>query len=1221
MKPSTKFKIVPMSILVLLLIGVALAAAMQGENLDEMFSFAGQLKKDKLYEAAAQQFIEFATNHPRDSRAPLALEEAADCLALSGDEAKAIQVLETLIETYPESADLCRAKVRLGRLYFNQNRYADADRIYGEVAAVMTDCPLYPDALLGKGEALIPLKKFSSAADLFATIVRDHLDNRVAPRAFYNLAFCQRRLDKPADALATYARLIETFPKNPLSAFACIESGKMKLEAGDSLAAIEKFKAARQFEEQAIFVPATLAGARILDATGDSRSALEWYRQVLDLSDWSEAGTTPAEVFGDAARAAYHAGDHGAVSQFAKWFGERHAPAFSPELTYYESLSELDQGRPQQAMSLAGQLEAHAPGGEWTVKAAQVRGDALAQAGRPREAISELRRFVSASADSAAKCRALETIAGVFMTAVGDTGAAIDALQERLEVEKRRFPGDLLQVARRFESAGRYQEAGDLYREISSGFPLAAEAGQARNRLMFIEKYILIDPLQALRLMDQLALDVTALGQPEGRLKLAEARLEIEKDPDTALELLSELKSSLQQSPQLPELLYLEGACFAARADRFHLQGDEKAARDELGKTKRPWRELEDRHRNTDWAARAAVSRVLLESSVAGSVDTTAVFQVLAGYPKFAGRSALLALLGDSFSEGKLPGHSKRALVYYQQALNLAGSNPPAKLELKVAQALAENGRPAEALPRFERLIGDPDNGVRLEAVYGAGKALRELKRYQDAQARFLEAARGGAGNFTSLALLQAADCQYMLGRTEESLASYREVQRVTRDQNLSWEIGFRIGLCLKQLGRNREALAALESCLNAKRGGETRIQAYTLALELAAETGDKEKDRRLLERYTNEFKNIEATRPAKRRLTRLFLELDAPAPALDLAKALAAGTGAQAEDEALLVMALYRNGQLAEARSRRLLLEQKVGADSPLVAGMIVEETKYHYDQKDYVGAAQTVAELAKQCRGDSTCEEALYLYSVSLIAQDQVDEGTRQSQRFFQQFPLSRFTPRLHLKLGNVLSLKYKRPNEALSHFQEAAATAEDSAVAFEALKNSAITLQNLSRWNQASDVWTEVLHRFPNSNYTREASLNVARCKMEVGDYKGAVAAYEDALPLVEGEDRARAYYWLGTCHQTLGDCTSAIVEYLKVPYLLPGEAMWAVTAQLKAAECYVAIQRYDSAKEIYNRVIQKFGAASNWGRVADKALREMNAGPAGAGSGEGGKKDSE
>ena len=316
--------------------------------------------------------------------------------------------------------------------------------------------------------------------------------------------------------------------------------------------------------------------------------------------------------------------------------------------------------------------------------------------------------------------------------------------------------------------------------------------------------------------------------------------------------------------------------------------------------------------------------------------------------------------------------------------------------------------------------------------------------------------------------------------------------------------------------------------------------------------------------------------------------------------------SGGQAADEdiALNAMALYRAGRGQEAKAQRTLVEQKLGTDNPLSREISIEEAKYHYGKEDYKSAADAVADLAQKCAGDSICEEGIYLYSMSLISLDQVEQGTREAQRFFQMYPMSRYVPRLHLSLGDALAVKYKRHNEALTHFREASVTAKDSAVVFDALKHMAITFQTLSRWGEAGEVWGDVQSRFPESNYAKEASLNAARCKMEAGDYTGAISAYQAAIPLVEGEDRARAYYWTGVCHQNLGDFQSAIVEFLKVPYLTPGQGMWGVTAELKAAECYMAIQRYESARNIYANVLQRYGAGSNWGKVAQKALTDID-----------------
>jgi TolA-binding protein len=93
-------------------------------------------------------------------------------------------------------------------------------------------------------------------------------------------------------------------------------------------------------------------------------------------------------------------------------------------------------------------------------------------------------------------------------------------------------------------------------------------------------------------------------------------------------------------------------------------------------------------------------------------------------------------------------------------------------------------------------------------------------------------------------------------------------------------------------------------------------------------------------------------------------------------------------------------------------------------------------------------------------------------------------------------------------------------------------------------------------------------------------------------------------LDSESKARAFYWMGTSYEQLGDFQSAVIEYLKVPFLHPGEGLWVVTAQLKAAECYTKIDRNDAARDIYNKVIGQYGANSNWGKLAQKGIEGID-----------------
>jgi tetratricopeptide (TPR) repeat protein len=448
--------------------------------------------------------------------------------------------------------------------------------------------------------------------------------------------------------------------------------------------------------------------------------------------------------------------------------------------------------------------------------------------------------------------------------------------------------------------------------------------------------------------------------------------------------------------------------------------------------------------------------------------------------------------------------------------------------------------------------------------------------------------------------MLQAADCRYLQKNFDRALQRYELAELKTLDVHRRWEISYRVALCLKQLDRGHEALSRLEGCLAGSQGGTLRSRAYRSAADLAGAMKDPARQAAILEAYVTEVSSGDDVAAAARELTRLYLQIGETEKATVIAEWIEEDAEKDdAEAKALLAMTRYRAGRFGDAQKLRRDVEKTAGADSPLLAEIDVELAKYQYDSQAYGEAVRSLTDFAGECSGPGICEEARYIFTISLMGANQIDKAIGAAQSFFKDYPLSSWGPKLHMRLGNVL-VKEGRVSESLLHYEEAVETAADSATAFVALKNLGITHQDLKRWRDAERVWTQMLNRFPASDYAPEAALNVARCKMEYGNYTGAISAYEESLPLLDSEAKARAFYWMGTSYEQLGDYQSAVVQYLKVPYLASGGGLWVVTAELKAAECYVKIDRSDAAREIYNRVIRKHGAGSNWGKLAKRGL---------------------
>ena len=92
----------------------------------------------------------------------------------------------------------------------------------------------------------------------------------------------------------------------------------------------------------------------------------------------------------------------------------------------------------------------------------------------------------------------------------------------------------------------------------------------------------------------------------------------------------------------------------------------------------------------------------------------------------------------------------------------------------------------------------------------------------------------------------------------------------------------------------------------------------------------------------------------------------------------------------------------------------------------------------------------------------------------------------------------------------------------------------------------------------------------------------------DYDQAIKSMRETIALAdEAKVKAEAQYWIGESFQGQGDLTQAIVEFLKVTYLYPGEGMWALTAKYMAAQAYQELGQYENAIKLFQKVARESG----------------------------------
>ncbi len=103
-----------------------------------------------------------------------------------------------------------------------------------------------------------------------------------------------------------------------------------------------------------------------------------------------------------------------------------------------------------------------------------------------------------------------------------------------------------------------------------------------------------------------------------------------------------------------------------------------------------------------------------------------------------------------------------------------------------------------------------------------------------------------------------------------------------------------------------------------------------------------------------------------------------------------------------------------------------------------------------------------------------------------------------------------------------------------------------------------------------------------------------------YADATAALEAATRLTRSAVAAEAQFYIGQTHQIQSNFKEAIVAYLRVQALYPGEAEWGGAATFELAKCYEALGQADDAKATLKDVVSRY-KDTQWAKLAEARLK--------------------
>jgi tetratricopeptide (TPR) repeat protein len=194
-------------------------------------------------------------------------------------------------------------------------------------------------------------------------------------------------------------------------------------------------------------------------------------------------------------------------------------------------------------------------------------------------------------------------------------------------------------------------------------------------------------------------------------------------------------------------------------------------------------------------------------------------------------------------------------------------------------------------------------------------------------------------------------------------------------------------------------------------------------------------------------------------------------------------------------------------------------------------------------------------------------------------------------------------YLKLGTI-NFSQENYQQALTHYYRVIQQDTDGQLAFDAAKNFAYVCKTIEEWQKAVDAYQIILNRWGDADLEAQTIFDIAFCHYRDKKYDKAIEMFRQSLQLIEdAELQAEVQYWLADSYFGMDNYETAVTEFLKVSYNYNEFLQWAALSELRAAQSYLKMNNLVKAKRLLNRIIDKYGAASDWGKEAVKILKEL------------------
>lgn len=1148
----------------------------------------------------------------------------------------ASEQLKNFIAAYPGTAQGIEARFTLGLTELKLKRYDEARVTFQNFALSYVEHPKAPEAWLNVGEAYRAMGNEREAASAFERVKVFHPKSAVAPDALLKAAELYRAAGERENARKALRSILQEYPSSKAVLPARLAIGELYAEEGQTELALREARRVSESDAPGpVKASALYSIGRMESAASLLGDAAATFKSVVALYPGSavapmaklELGTLEARM-GKHAAAAEHLGavagnkdlDDSLRAAARFQLGLLHASQgeFGSAVKAFEQCAAASRGTALEGQALILASEAAARNAQWGASLSAAR-EAAALPPSPRT-----RRALILAAEASSALHQYDEAAQSYRSclALAPADPTADEILFRL--------GELNRTGR-----NDHRNAIAAYDQLLQSHPQSARSAQAAYATA-ASQHMLGDADGALKTYLVIQKRYPAYARAAELDSLIEAmRHQSATKRDEALRKLTRLigevlleKSKSELAFQLGLIYMNDLSDYAAATDQFGaavtsgIAGDRRAeaaflrARSaHLHSAAEPsYREKAVEYYGAFLAEFADGTRaeeafyhrtMLSAEALPAGERINAAEAYLQRYPTSPRSAGVLTYVGREHLALGRPEDGLRALL---AAVALSGS-PAGRAEalFLAGSAYQLTGRPDSAALLFDQIITSPFvDRYTVDALMERSRLLMQKRGYAEA-GRLLgrvtsEFSYTPALNEASLLL---AECALESGDAADAASRYRAL--VERDANSPFGsrpdggLLFSLATASERKGDRQEAARLYHQCIASTGEPAITSKAFYSLGSLARAEGNKER----ASSYFKQAASLGGSGSASPEIAELLFQTEQYAEAAKQYAQLAQSADSASVRMGYRVKAIvstFRMDKLAEAQALAAEFEKGFGKQKSAKAEFAYEKGLSHYRKQDYASAKKAFNDVADDYADTRFGPWGEYYEGKILEVTNALENAAKQYTKILTKHPDSDVVPRVHLSLGNM-HFNAERFEDAIRHYQSITAKPEVAPdILPYAMNNLIEAYESTKLYDNALRTARDYIEKYPNDESIIDKKIKIGTLYTKTGYYDQAILHFQSIIDEAGSLLEAEIRYDIGEAYYAKNDYQQAILEFLKVPYLVAkqGKVDWTATSFYMAGQSYEKMSRFDDAIGMYQQIIDRPGIDATFKGAARKEI---------------------